>query len=123
MQRKSSTAAPFPPRSPRSLVIDPQAHISRHVARRTAELVCQARIHSVDGHDARTYRAYREAGVRLPRPRLVRGTVAAHRLELSRDDYGRALGRCDCKAAGFGLLCSHLLALAVHAITLGWTAA
>jgi hypothetical protein len=80
-------------------------------------------VRSVDGHDARTYRAYRDAGVRLPRPRLVRGTVNGHRLELSTDEYGRALGRCDCPAAGYGLLCSHLLALAVHAVTLGWEAA
>jgi hypothetical protein len=108
---------------PASVILDPQARISRHVARRTAELVQVARIASVDGHDARTYRAYREAGVRLPRPRLMRGTVAAHRLELSTDEYGRAVGRCDCKAAGYGVLCSHLLALAVHAVTLGWVGA
>jgi hypothetical protein len=53
----------------------------------------------------------------------VRGTVGSHRLELSTDDHGRALGRCDCRAARFGLVCSHLLALAVHAVTLGWEAA
>jgi hypothetical protein len=93
------------------------------VARRTAELVGVAHVASVDGQEARTYRAYREAGVRLPRPRLVRGCVGTHRIELTRDEYGRALGRCDCKAAGYGLLCSHLLALAVHAVTLGWVAA
>jgi hypothetical protein len=93
------------------------------VARRCAELVKVARIASVDGHESRTYRAYFEAGVRLPRPTLVRGAVAGHRLELSRDEYGRALGRCDCQAAGYGVLCSHLLALAVHAVTLGWVAA
>jgi hypothetical protein len=109
------------PRSP--IVLNPQAHISRHIATRTRELIGVARVRSVDGHDARTYRAYRDAGVRLPRPRLVRGTVNGHRLELSTDEYGRALGRCDCPAAGYGLLCSHLLALAVHAVTLGWEAA
>jgi hypothetical protein len=109
---------PFPP-----LILNPQARISRHIARRTADLVRVARVWSVDGHDARTYRAYRDAGVRLPRPRLIRGTVATHRLELATDEYGRSVGRCDCKAAGYRLLCSHLLALAVHAITLGWEAA
>jgi hypothetical protein len=61
--------------------------------------------------------------VRLPRPRLVRGTVNGHRLELSTDEYGRTVGRCDCPAAGYRHLCSHLLALAVHAVTLGWEAA
>ena len=113
-----ATTAPFPP-----VVIDPQAHISRHIARRTAELVRVARVASVDGHDARQYRAYVAAGVRLPRPTLVRGSVNAHRLELSTDEYGRAIGRCDCPAAGYGHLCSHLLALAVHAACLGWAAA
>jgi hypothetical protein len=109
---------PFPP-----LVIDPQAHISRHIARRTAELVQVARIASVDGQEARTYRAYREAGVRLPQPRLVRGCVGAHRIELTVDEFGRPVGHCDGPAAGYGHLCSHLLALAVHAVTLGWTGA
>jgi hypothetical protein len=109
---------PFPP-----LVLNPQAHISRHIARRTAELIKVARIASVDGHDARTYRAYRDAGVRLPQPRLLRGAVGEYRLELTRNEYGQALGRCSCRAASYSVLCSHLLALAAHAITLGWTAA
>jgi hypothetical protein len=118
MQSKSPTAAPHPP-----VVLDPEAHISRHIARRVRELIHQVRVWSVDGHDLRQYRAYKDAGVRLPRPTLVPGTVGTHRLELSTDQFGRALGRCDCTAARYGLRCSHLLALAVHAVTLGWEAA
>jgi hypothetical protein len=105
------------------VVIDPEAHVSRHIARRVRELIGQVRVWSIDGHDLRQYRAYKDAGVRLPRPTLVRGTVGTHRLELSTDQFGRALGRCDCTAARYGRVCSHLLALAVHAVTLGWEAA
>jgi hypothetical protein len=118
MQQQHGTTAPHAP-----VVIDPQAHVSRYMAKRVRELIGQVRVWSVDGHDLRQYRAYKAAGVRLPRPTLVRGTVASHRLELSTDQFGRALGRCDCRAAGFGQLCSHLLALAVHAISIGWEAA
>jgi hypothetical protein len=107
---------------PAPVILDPHAHVSRHVTRRVRELIGQVRVWSVDGHDLRQYRAYLEAGVRLPRPTLVRGTVATHRLELSTDDFGRAVGCCDCRAARFGMVCSHLLALAVHAVTLGWEA-
>jgi hypothetical protein len=106
-----------------TVIIDPEAHVSRYVARRTRELVGQVRVWSIDGHDLRQYRAYLEAGVRLGRPTLVRGTVGRHRLELSTDDHGRAVGRCDCNAARYGLRCAHLLALAVHAVSLGWEGA
>jgi hypothetical protein len=71
----------------------------------------------------RHVKVYADTGRRFPPPRLVRGTVGTHRLELSTDEHGRAVGRCDCRAARFGMVCSHLLALAVHAVTLGWEAA
>ena len=74
----------------------------------------------MDGTDARERRDLLAAGRSFPRPRLVRGTVGAHRLELSTDDQGRTVGRCDCPASRYGLRCAHLLALAVHAVTLGW---
>jgi hypothetical protein len=106
-----------------AVILDPQAHVSRHIARRTRELIDQVRIWSVDGQDIRERRDLLAAGRRFPRPRLVRGTVGRHRLELSTDDFGRAVGCCDCRAARFGMVCSHLLALAVHAVTLGWEAA
>jgi hypothetical protein len=118
MQRQHATTAPSEP-----VVLDPQAHISRHIARRTRELIGQVRVWSIDGMDARERRDLLAAGRRFPRPRLVRGTVGTHRLELSTDQFGRALGRCDCTAARYGRVCSHLLALAVHAVTLGWEAA
>jgi hypothetical protein len=118
MHRKSSTAAPSPP-----VIIDPDAHASRHVARRTRALIDQVRVWSIDGQDIRERRDLLAAGRRFPRPRLIRGTVGTYRLELSTDEHGRAVGRCDCRAARYGLVCSHLLALAVHAITLGWVAA
>jgi hypothetical protein len=108
---------------PAPIILDPQAQVSRHVAHRVRELIDQVRVWSIDGQDARERRDLLAAGRRLPRPRLVRGTVGSHRLELSTDEYGRAVGRCDCRAARFGLVCSHLLALAVHAVTLGWEAA
>jgi hypothetical protein len=108
---------------PAPVILDPQAHVSRHIARRTRELIGQVRVWSIDGQDIRERRDLVAAGRRFPRPRLVRGTVGAHRLELSTDDFGRAVGRCDCRAVRFGLVCSHLLALAVHAVTLGWEAA
>jgi hypothetical protein len=108
---------------PSTVVLDPQAAVSRHIARRVRKLIGQVRVWSIDGQDIRERRDLLAAGRRFPRPRLVRGTVGTHRLELSTDDHGRALGRCDCRAAGFGLVCSHLLALAVHAVTLGWEAA
>ena len=118
MQRNSLTTAPQAP-----VILDPQAHVSRHVARRVRELIGQVRVWSIDGMDARERRDLLAAGRRFPRPRLVRGTVGGHRLELATDDHGRALGRCDCRAARFGVVCSHLLALAVHAVALGWEAA
>jgi hypothetical protein len=108
---------------PAPVILDPQAHVSRHIARRTRELIGQVRIWSIDGQDIRERRDLLAAGRRFPRPRLVRGTVGTHRLELSTDDLGRAVGHCDCRAARFGMVCSHLLALAVHAVTLGWEAA
>jgi hypothetical protein len=108
---------------PATVMLDPQAHVSRHIARRTRELIGLVRVRSVDGQDIRERRDLLAAGRRFSRPRLVRGTVGIHRLELSTDDFGRAVGRCDCRAARFGLVCSHLLALAVHAVTLGWEAA
>ena len=106
-----------------TVIIDPEAHVSRYVARRTRELVGQVRVWSIDGQDIRERRDLLAAGRRFPPPRLVRGTVGRHRLELSTDEYGRAVGYCDCRAARFGLVCSHLLALAVHAVALGWEAA
>jgi hypothetical protein len=106
-----------------TVVIDPQAHVSRYVARRVRELIGQTSVWSIDGIEAREYRDLLAAGRRFPRPTLVRGTVSKHRLELSTDEYGRALGRCDCTAARYSLRCSHLLALAVHAVALGWEAA
>jgi hypothetical protein len=118
MQRQHLTAAPHAP-----VILDPQAHVSRHVARRVRELIHEVRVWSIDGMDARERRDLLAAGRRFPRPRLVRGTVGSHRLELSTDDHGRAVGRCDCRAVRYGLVCSHLLALAVHAVTLGWEAA
>ena len=105
------------------VILDPQAHVSRYIARRTRELIGQVRVWSVDGQDIRERRDLVAAGRRFPRARLVRGTVGTHRLELSSDDFGRAVGCCDCRAAGFGMVCSHLLALAVHAVTLGWEGA
>jgi hypothetical protein len=108
---------------PAPVILDPQAHVSRHIARRTRELIGQVRIWSIDGQDIRERRDLLAAGRTFPRPQLVRGTVGTHRLELSTDDFGRAVGRCDCRAARFGLVCSHLLALAVHAVALGWEAA
>jgi hypothetical protein len=118
MQQKHPTAAPQAP-----VVLDPQAHVSRYMARRVRELIGQVRVWSIDGMDARERRDRLAAGRRFPRPQLVRGTVGRHRLELSTDQFGRALGRCDCAAARYGRMCSHLLALAVHAVTLGWEAA
>jgi hypothetical protein len=118
MQRQHLTTAPQAP-----VILDPQAHVSRHIARRVRELVGQVRVWSIDGQDARERRDLLAAGRRFRRPRLVRGTVGTHRLELSTDEYGRAVGRCDCTAARYGLVCSHLYALAVHAVTLGWEAA
>jgi hypothetical protein len=105
------------------VILDPQAHVSRYIARRTRELIGQVRVWSVDGQDIRERRDLVAAGRRFPRAGLVRGTVGTHRLELSTDDFGRAVGCCDCRAAGFGMVCSHLLALAVHAVTLGWEGA
>jgi len=118
MQRQHLTPAPQVP-----VILDPQAHVSRYIARRVRELIHEVRVWSVDGQDIRERRDLLAAVRRFPRPRLVRGTVGSHRLELSTDEYGRAVGRCDCRAARFGLVCSHLLALAVHAVTLGWEAA
>jgi hypothetical protein len=116
MQQQSPTRVHRAP-----VVIDPDAHVSRHVARRTAALIAQTRVWSIDGLDLRQYRAYRAAGVNLAIPRLVRGTVAGHRCQLETDPYGVALGTCDCKAAGHGLRCSHLLALAVQrSPSAGW---
>ena len=108
---------------PPPVILDPQAYVSRHIARRTRELIGQIRVWSMDGQDIRERRDLLATGRRLPHPRLVRGTVGTHRLELSTDDFGRAVGYCDCRAAHFGMVCSHLLALAVHAVTLGWVAA
>jgi len=108
---------------PSTVILDPQAHVSRHIARRVRGLIHEVRVWSVDGQDIRERRDLLAAGRRFPRPRLVRGTVGSHRLELSTDEYGRAVGCCDCRAACFGMVCSHLLALAVHAVTLGWEAA
>jgi len=104
MQRQHLTTAPQAP-----VILDPQAHVSRHVARRVRELIGQVRVWSIDGMDARERRDLLAVG--------------GHRLELATDDHGRALGRCDCRAARFGVVCSHLLALAVHAVALGWEAA
>jgi hypothetical protein len=120
MQQQSPTRAPHAP-----VILDPEAHVSRHIARRVRQLIEQRQVRpwSVNGIDLRQYRAYVEAGVKLPTPTLMRGTVGAHRVELSTDDYGRALARCDCTAASYGLRCAHVIAFAVVAVTLGWRAA
>jgi hypothetical protein len=108
---------------PATVIIDPNAAVSRHVARRVRELIGEVRVWSIDGMDARERRDLLAAGRRFPRPRVVRGTVGAHRLQIETNAWGQAEGRCDCRAARYGMVCSHLLALAVHAVTLGWEAA
>jgi hypothetical protein len=118
MQRQHLTAAPQAP-----VPLDPEAHITHHIARRVADLVGRVEIHSIDGQDARQWQVYREVGVRLPAPTLVRGAVNGHHMELSTDEQGRTMGRCDCTAAQHGLMCCHIVSLAVHAVTLGWEAA
>jgi hypothetical protein len=119
MQQQSPTRerhAPIP--------LDFDGHVSRHVARRVRQLIQQTTIWSVDGLDLRQYRAYRAARVNLPMPRLVRGTVGTaprrHRVQLETDAHGIPLGTCDCEAARWSRPCSHLWALAVHAVALGW---
>jgi hypothetical protein len=119
MQAKSPTRtrrAPIP--------LDFGAAVSAHVAKRVRGLVEQTQVWSVDGLDLRQYRAYRAAGVNLPMPTLVRGTVGTpprrHRVELRTDQFGTPYGSCDCRAAEHGIPCSHLWALACHAVALGW---
>jgi hypothetical protein len=118
MRKQHPTTAPQAP-----VIIDPQAHVSRHIARRVRELIHEVRVWSIDGQDIRERRDLLAAGRTFPRPRLIRGTVGTHRLQIETNAWGQAEGRCDCRAARFGLVCSHLLALAVHAVTLGWEAA
>ena len=72
-------------------LLDPQAHVSAHIARRTRELIGQVRVWSVDGQDIRERRDMLAAGRRFPRPRLVRGTVGRHRLESWPRKAGRPL--------------------------------
>ena len=101
---------------PAPVILDPQAHVSRHIARRTRELIGQVRVRSVDGQDIRERSDLLAAGRRFPTPRLLRGTVRRHRVELSLDTFGATVGRCDCQASRWGRLCSHLLAFAVIAV-------
>jgi hypothetical protein len=122
MQQQSPTAAPR-----RAIPLDFGGHVSRHVARRVRQLVSQTQVWSVDGLDLRQYQAYRAASVRLPMPTLVRGTVGApprrHRVQLEVDQFGVPLGWCDCQAVSYGHVCSHLWALAAHAVSFGWRSA
>jgi hypothetical protein len=115
MQHPSTTTAR---RAATGVVIDPQAPVSTHLTRRTRELLeaRRVRVWSIDGMDARERRDLLAAGRRFPHPRLVRGTVGGHRCELSVDDFGVVVGRCDCEASRWGRLCCHLLALAVVAV-------
>jgi hypothetical protein len=98
------------------VIVDPQAAVSRHVARRVRALLGQVRVWSVDGQDIRERRDLLAAGRRFPTPCLLRGTVGRHRVELSLDTFGATVGRCDCQASRWGRLCSHLLAFAVIAV-------
>jgi hypothetical protein len=98
------------------VILDPQAHVSRHIARRTRELIGQVRVWSIDGQDLRERRDLLATGRRFPSPRLLRGTVRRHRVELRLDTFGATVGRCDCQASRWGRLCSHLLAFAVIAV-------
>ena len=41
---------------PAPVILDPQAHVSRHIARRTRDLIGQVRVWSVDGQDIRERR-------------------------------------------------------------------
>jgi hypothetical protein len=115
MQHSSITTARRPSTG---VVIDPDASVSAYVGRRTRELLEARRVKvwSIDGMDARERRDLLAAGRRFSRPRLVRGTVGGHRCELSVDDFGVVVGRCDCEASRWGRLCCHLLALAVVAV-------
>lgn len=106
-----------------SVVIDPDMAVSRYLGRKVRQLIESQAVMpwSIDGQGIRERRDLLAAGRRFPSPRLVRGTVGRHRLELSIDTFGATVGRCDCDASRWGRLCSHLLAMAVVAVAeLGW---
>jgi hypothetical protein len=108
------------------VVLDPHMTVSRYLGRKVRQLIQSRAVRpwSIDGQDIRERRDLLAAGRPFPRPRLVRGTVGAHRVELSTDPYGATVGRCDCQASRWGRVCSHLLALAVVAVTeLRWEGA
>jgi hypothetical protein len=109
-----------------TVVIDPGMAVSRYLGRKVRHLIESGAVmpRSIDGQDIRERRDLLAAGRRFPRPRLIRGTVGAHRVELSTDTFGATVGRCDCEASRWGRLCSHLLAFAVVAVAeLRWEAA
>jgi hypothetical protein len=114
MQRPS-TMRPGQP-STTGLVIEPEASVSRYLVRRTRELIPFVLPGSIDGMGARERRDLLAAGRQFPPPRLFRGTCNGHRCELSVDEYGQTIGRCDCRASRWGRLCSHLLAFSVVAV-------
>jgi hypothetical protein len=114
MRGKSRTATPHAPIA--GVVIDPETPVSRHLVRRTRELIPLVLPGSIDGMDARERRDLLAAGRRFPPPRLLRGNCNGHRCELSVDDYGLTVGRCDCQASRWGQLCAHLLAFSVVAV-------
>jgi hypothetical protein len=103
---------------PSTVVIDPDMAVSRYLGRKVRQLIESRAVRpwSIDGQDIRERRDLLAAGRRFPRPRLIRGTVGAHRVELSTDSFGATVGRCDCEASRWGRLCSHLLAMAVTAV-------
>jgi hypothetical protein len=114
VQRASTMRA----RQPSTVVIDPDMAVSRYLGRKVRQLIASRAVQpwSIDGQDLRERRDLLAAGRRFPTPRLVRGTVRRHRVELSLDTFGATVGRCDCEASRWGRLCSHLLAFAVIAV-------
>jgi hypothetical protein len=105
-------------RRPSTVVIDPGMAVSRYLGRKVRQLIESRAVMpwSIDGQDIRERRDLLAAGRQFGRPRLVRGTVGRHRIELSTDTFGATVGRCDCEASRWGRLCSHLLAFAVIAV-------
>jgi hypothetical protein len=122
MQRPST----MPARQPSTVVIDPSMAVSHYLGRKVRQLIESRAVRpwNIDGMDIRERRDLLAAGRRFPTPRLLRGTVGHHRVELSIDTFGATVGRCDCEASRWGRLCSHLLAFAVVAVVeLGWEGA